>query len=178
MDKKDIVLWSEDYLLSWSDFKSEPNPAVFQDSLSTITYHPTWTVNSEMIQGKVFYLIETIQLDTQFLRHLSWVREQQATNQLLKHEQGHFDLAESFKHKIIAELKQKLIGKKFPTRGQNDDQRKQFAREDSGMIISKELDLFTKELEKLRETYDEETEYGANLEKQKSYSDVFDSLRN
>ena len=105
MDKKDLIPWSGDYLLKWSDFKAESNPAVFQDSFSTINYHPTWTVNSEMIEGKIFYFIETIQLTTQFLRHLSWVREQQATNFLLKHEQGHFDLAESFKHKIIVSFK-------------------------------------------------------------------------
>lgn len=177
MDKKDIIPWSPDYLLAWSDFKAESNPAHFQDSFSTINYHSTWTVNSEMQEGKIFYFIESIQLTTQFLRHLSWVREQQATESLLKHEQGHFDLAESFKHKIIADFREKLIGKKFPTRGQNDDQRKQFAKEDSGLIISKELDTWSKELEKLHEKYDKETEFGNNLEKQKSYDGIFEALR-
>lgn len=177
MDKKDIISWSVDYFLKLSDFKADSNPAVFQDSFSTINYHPTWTIHSEMMDGKVFYFIENIQLTTQFLRHLSWIREHQNPMQLLKHEQGHFDLAESLRHKILTDFDQKLIGKKFPTRGQNDDQRKQFAKEDSGMIISKELDSWHKELEKLHEKYDEDTEFGTNLEKQNSYDDIFEALR-
>ena len=177
MDEKDIISWTDDYFLTWDDFKAEPNPSVYQDSFSKLNYHPTWTVNSEMLDGEIFYFIESVQLTTHFLKHLSWIREQHATLQLLKHEQGHFDLAESLKGEIINDLQKNLKGKQFPTRGQNDEQRKQFAKEDSGILISKELDSWKIKLQELRDKYDEETEFGTNLEKQNSYNKVFETLR-
>ena len=178
MEEKDIISWSKDYLLSWSDFQAEPNPAVFEDSSSNIKYHHTWTVDSEMVDGQIFYFIDDIKLTTQFLRHLSWVRDQQATDQLLKHEQGHFDLAESLVFEIVKSLKEKFHGKHFPTRGQNDEQRKQFAKENSGLLIAKELERWSEKLRQKREQYDKETDFGSNLEAQKIYNEKFSNLRN
>ena len=101
-----MLLWSEDYLLNWSDFKAESNLSAFEDSSSHIKFHYTWLVNSEVSGDRIYFLIEDIRLSTQFLRHLSWVREAQDTSDLLKHEQGHFDLAESLRP-IITEKIQK-----------------------------------------------------------------------
>ena len=60
----------------------------------------------------------------------------QENNNLLKHEQGHFDLAELVKWNNLDKIQNEFYKKKFPTRGQNEEQRKQFAREDSGKLIT------------------------------------------
>lgn len=177
MEDNDIVTWSKDCLLTWDDFKAESNPSAYEDSSSNIKYHHTWTVNSEMIDGKIYFMIDNIQLSTQFLRHLSWVRKQNASDNLLRHEQGHFDLAESLRPIIVENLLNELKQKKYPTRGQNDEQRKQFAREDSGLIIAKELEKWNEKLSKLRKKYDEETEFGKNLTKQKEFDEKGKILR-
>ena len=177
MDIKNIIPWSKDCLLSWSDFQAESNPALYEDSSSKIKYHHTWTVDSEMVDGQVFYFINEIQITTQFLKHLSWVRAQQANDILLKHEQGHFDMAESFRPEILQSIKEKLQGKRFPTRGQNDEQRKQFAKENSGILIANELEFWSEKLNKKREQYDKETNFGTNLEVQKVYNEKFSVLR-
>lgn len=177
MENDDIVTWSKGYFLNWGDFKAQSNPSAYEDSSSHLKYHHGWTVNSEMIDGKIYFMINNIQLSTQFLRHLSWIRTQHASHDLLKHEQGHFDLAESLRPIIVESLLKKLTPKKFPTRGQNDEQRKQFAREDSGLIIAKELEKWDKKLSQIREKYDKETELGKNLTKQKEYDEKFQLLR-
>ncbi|NIM26241.1 MAG: hypothetical protein GTN97_04370 [Nitrosopumilaceae archaeon] len=178
MEIKDIISWSKDYFLSWSDFQAEPNSAAYEDSSSNIKYHHTWTVDSEMIDGQIFYFINDINLTTQFLKHLSWVRDQHATQQLLKHEQGHFDLAESLIPEIIQSMKEKFQGKRFPTRGQNDEQRKQFAKGNSGLLIANELENWFHKLHQKREQYDKETNFGNNLDAQKLYNEKFAQLRN
>ena len=177
MEENDIISWSENYRLKWSDFLADPNHSAFEDSSSNIKYHHTWTVQSEMIDGKIFYFIDKIQLSTLFLRHLSWVRKQHSSDNLLNHEQGHFDLAESLKSTIVQNIENEFREKRFPTRGQNEEQRKQFAREDSGLMIANELEKWNKTLLEKRKQYDEETKFGENLEKQKEYDEIFQKLR-
>ena len=177
MEEEDVLTWSKDYFLKWSDFKAESNPAAFEDSFSYIKYHHTWTLDSEMFEGKIYFTINSIQLSVLFYRHLSWVRKQCDTPFLLNHEQGHFDLAQSFLPEIKESILNEFKNKRFPTRGQNEEQRKQFAREDSGIMIAKELEKWTTKLQNKRKNYAEETELGTNLDKQKVYDKEFAELR-
>lgn len=177
MEDDDLLSWSKHYFLKWSDFKAAPNSSSFEDASSYIKYHPTWKVLSKANNDKIYFLIEDIQLTTQFLRHLSWIREKQSSLDLLKHEQGHFDLAESFRSVIEKKIQNEFKDKKFSTRGNNGEQQKQFAREDSGSMIKKKLEAYLHELSQMRKTYDKETEFGLNLNKQKEYDKKFIELR-
>jgi hypothetical protein len=178
MSQNDTISWSEDYFLDWSDFQAELNPAAFEDAHSTIKYHYTWTVNSDSIGNQIKFFIENIDLTVEFHPLLSWVRQSQATPELLKHEQGHFDLAELLRSKIIEQIQNMFNEKKFPTRGQNQEQQKQFAREDSGLMIAKEVEKWEKYLFEKQEEYDKQTNYGQIMEKQQEYDDMFKKLRN
>ena len=91
MSEKEIILWSNDVYLKWSDFKAESNPAIFEDSHSTIKYGFTWIVNSDKLNEEIVFLIDKIKLTVEFHPLLSWVREFESNDDLLKHEQGHFD---------------------------------------------------------------------------------------
>jgi len=108
---------------------------------------------------------------------LSWVRQSQASNELLNHEQGKFDLAELFKFNITEEINNMFDGENFSTRGQNPEQQKQFAREDSGLMIASEIEKFEKILYQKQEEYDIQTNYGHVLEKQQEYDYLFKKLR-
>ncbi len=177
MENDDLLSWSKDYFLTWSDFKAEPNSSSFEDASCYLKYHPTWKVMFKTDNDEIFFLIENIQLSTQFLRHLSWVRKKQSSLNLLKHQQGHFDLAESFRSVIEKNLQNEFRDKKFPTRGANEEQQKQFARENSGLMIAKQLEKYDYELSQMRIKYDSETEYGLNPNKQLEYDDKFSKLR-
>ena len=108
---------------------------------------------------------------------LSSFRTLEINDNLLKHEQGHFDLSELIKNENLKELQNKFYGKQFPTRGQNDDQRKQFAKEDSGKMIAKEIEKLEQLLVFRRQKYDEQTNFGQNQEKQTGYDLIFNNLR-
>ena len=176
MSENYVISWTNDSSLKWSDFKAELNPAVFEDSHSAIKYGFTWTVNSDKVNDKIVFLIDNIKIVTEFHSLLSWFRESESNDNLLKHEQGHFDLAEMLKRNHEKVFANKFYDKFFDTRGQNDAQRKQFAKEDSGRLISNEVDKLSRTLLKKREEYDFETNFGKNLDAQSKYDELFEKL--
>ena len=148
MGENNILEWSSDYSLNWSDFQAESNPAIYEDSHSFIKYGFTWTINSDKLNNDIVFLVNQIRISVEFHPLLSWVRKSELSDNLLQHEQGHFDLAEMLKRDYDKILKNKFSDKVFPTRGQNEAQQKQFAKEDSGKMISIEIDNLSKILTK------------------------------
>ena len=177
MSEINVIIWSKDSFLTLSDFQAESNPATFEDSHSVVKYRYTWTVNSDKMGNQILFFIENIQLAVEFHPLLSWVRISQDNDALLKHEQGHFDLAELVKQENLEELQNKFYDKRFPTRGKNEEQRKQYAKEDSGKMIAKEIEKLEQILSQRRQEYDDQTDFGNNLEKQSEYNLTFDKLR-
>ena len=177
MGETDSISWSNDYCLKWSDFQAESNPAIFEDSHSVIKYGFTWLINSDELNDEIVFLIDNIEISVEFNPLLSWVRNSEANDKLLKHEQGHFDLAEIIKRNHTKIFVTKFYDKVFPTRGQNDAQRKQFAKEDSGRMISNEIEQLNKILLKKREEYDVETDFGKNIPNQSKYDEIFKKLK-
>lgn len=176
MSKKDLVVWSKDRFLSWSDFKAESNPAIFENSHSYIRYHCTWTVSSEKIGRQIWFYIENLQIHVHFHALLSWIRESEISDSLLLHEQGHFDLSETLRQENIERIQDIFYEKRFPTRGQNEEQRKQNAKEDSSILISQEIEKLEKILSKKRKEYDALTNFGDDQLEQQKFNQTFASL--
>ena len=177
MNEQNILPWSKDYLLDWSDFQAESNPSAFEDATSVIKYRCTWTVKSESFGSEIKFSIENIQIIPEFHKHLSWVRLQMATPKLLNHEQGHFDLAEVLRNEVTENMERIFENNWYLTRGKNEEQRKQFAKEDSALIIAKELEKGQKYLNEKQHEYTIQTDYGQNEEKQEEYNKIFKQLR-
>jgi hypothetical protein len=177
MGEKTTLEWTPNFILSWTDFQAESNPAVFEDSHSVIKYRFTWIVNSEKIDDKIVFLIDDISLFVEFHPLLSWVRQSEANDSLLNHEQGNFDLSELVKHENIINLQEQFYNKHFSTRGQNDEQRKQFAKEDSGKMINQQVEKLQNLFDERSQKYQNETNYGNNLDAQSKYDLTFKSLR-
>ncbi len=170
-----IMTWTEDSHLEWSDFVADPNPAVFEDSHSTIRYDRSWTVDSEKeMDGRLVFFISNIQILAQFIPHLSWIRTSMASDLLLRHEQGHFDLAELVRRENKQILQDKFRDRRFPTRGDNDEQIKQFAKEDSGAMVSEQVQHLEQILDQRRREYDEITNFGQDAQKQSEYDLMLD----
>ena len=77
----------------------------------------------------------------------------------------------------MKKIQQIFYGRKFPTRGQNEEQRKQYAKEDSGKMIVKEIKKLEQLLSKRREEYNEHTNFGQNLSEQLKYDSQFHDLK-
>lgn len=177
MVQDNVVEWTQGVNLTWSDFKAESNPAVFEDSHSVIKYRFAWTVNSEEIDNKIMFLVEDIRIFTEFHPVLSWVRHSESSEQLLKHEQGNFDLAELVKQENLKNIQENLYQRYSQTRGQNQEQRKQFAKEDSGDMIAKQVEWLDNLFKQRRKAYQTETNFGQNIAQQSKYNIVFQQLR-
>lgn len=218
MEKTDIVCWSSDRLLKWSDFKADANPAEFEDAYSAIKFRPKWTVgsvqeytiahnianthdqNSEDDEsdtadtydapivphlsdnykhendGQIFFVIESIVVLTEFWPCLSWARPV-CNDAALYHQQGHFDLGELVMRQEISNIRNSLYEKRFPTRGKNEEQRKQFAKEDSAFVVEPVIHKLIEIFKKMQLDYDSETEHGCNITAQSKYDKLFASLR-
>ena len=177
MNENENLFWSKQYSLKWSDFKAEHNPASYADSHSVIKYGFTWTVDSEKMGREILFLIKNIEVSVEFCPLLSSVRDSETSDQLLRYEQGRFDLAELVKRENISNLQTKFEGKTFPTRGKNEEQRKQLAKEDSGKMIAQEIEELQQILEKRLSEYDETTDYGNKPEKLSDYLSKFEQLK-
>jgi len=177
MGETSTLEWTPNYALSWSNFQAESNPAVFEDSHSVIKYRFTWIVDSEKVDENIVFLINDISLFVEFHPLLSWVRQSESNESLLNHEQGNFDLAELVKRENISNLQEQFYKKHFSTRGQNDEQRKQFAKEDSGKMINEKVEKLQHLFDERSQKYQNDTNYGANLEEQSKYDLTFKLLR-
>lgn len=177
MGEKTILEWTLNSILSWSDFQAESNPAIFEDSHNVIKYRFTWVVDSEKIDENIVFLINDIALFVEFHPLLSWVRKSESNESLLNHEQGTFDLAELVKRENITNLQEQFYKKHFSTRGQNDEQRKQFAKVDSGKMINEQVEKLQNLFNERSQKYHDDTSYGKNLDEQTKYDLSFKQLR-
>ena len=66
MSENDAVIWSKDICLKWSDFQAESNPAIFEDSHSSIKYKFTWIIDSDKQNDKIVFLIDKIIVTVEF----------------------------------------------------------------------------------------------------------------
>ena len=67
MSSSDVISWSSDYCLNWSDFQAESNPAIYEDSHSFIKYGFTWIVDSDKLNENVVFLINDIKFLLNFI---------------------------------------------------------------------------------------------------------------
>jgi hypothetical protein len=135
----DTIHWKANYKLKWNDFKGNPDSNSFAAAItSTIITYSVLKKDSSL----------TIKIYCYFLRDASWTWTK-GNSILLKHEQGHFDIAELFTRKFRVAIK----GKKFYP-----------------YTVNNELDaILTNILNNNREfdkVYDNETDFSKDAEKQ------------
>jgi hypothetical protein len=80
---ENLIEWNASRKLSWSDFKGTPNPASTNAALTNSSITVEFGYNEKGL---------THSIKCRFNKSLSWVRVK--NDYILKHEQGHFDIAE------------------------------------------------------------------------------------
>jgi len=88
----DTIYWSEDYKLTWNDFKGQPDYNI--QSISALS--SSGLMHSKGCKnGKIIYEVLSY-----FEKRESWVKAEAYTDHHLKHEQIHFDITELFARKL------------------------------------------------------------------------------
>ena len=184
---ENYIPWSRDRKLSWDDFRGQPDPNYAKKLerfgakvTATIDHRIQWAVDDSTSKTKV--TANAVKVRCFFNKNLSWVKdwallqESSWKDEVLNHEQGHFDLAEECTRLIEQKLSQQLRGKKFSVHGKN----KEIQKQNVDKTIQKLDDKFYKPLEQLwhleDEKYDEETNHGKIKDKQLRWDDRFSKL--
>ena len=145
------VEWTEERKLSWDDFRGEPNPSSHAHAATAIRISAAPYYKNK----KLYYSVTTF-----FDPSQSWCRSK--SEQLLRHEQLHFDIAELYARKVrkrISELR---------SRGVKDVK-----------TINAEIQKLLDESNRVDATYDKKTIHGANPERQRRWEEnILYQLRN
>ena len=139
------LTWVQHPALSWNDFKGRARRNTGEPSAMTDT---GFRVQLECRNG-----VLDIRVEAEFYPGSSWVKAGRKSAELLRHEQGHFDLTELYARKIRKAIREARIGCE-------DDRRAEAA----GKKIFEELD---REWEREEKRYDVETKDGTDWGKQR-----------
>lgn len=144
--ESDIIEWNENTKLTWDDFQGKADK---KSSYKASTFSG-FTVESKMINNELKMFVAC-----QFTKSKSWVKNDSKVDELLKHEQGHFD---------ITEWHARLLRKAFS----------KTTLDPYDKTLNKKIDvLFKNEFKKCQDhqkKYDKETKHGVIKEQQNKWS--------
>ena len=138
---EELLAWNPSKKLTWADYQAQPN-AESDAAASTTTF---LSIQYNITRNSFGYKIES-----RFSKTRSWALHK--TAYILRHEQGHFDIAEVFARKLNKEMSEYKFNKKT------------FQKD-----LKKIYEKVTAEKEKLQNEYDEETNHSINKKKQKEW---------
>lgn len=140
----DVIIWSADRPLTWHDFKGKPEPRF---AAATTSYDILKTVTKKGASSS------EIKIAAVFFKKSSWKKVQWINDDVLAHEQKHFDIVELFARK----LRKAVTLSKFKSHA--DLETKLNALYDSN---DKEMDAY-------QDLYDEETDGSMNGDQQRAW---------
>ena len=151
-ENKDIIPWSYDRSLTWDDFKGRVNKRSNFDALTSASFG----FNYKYLSGQYYTFIISVGFDEKS----SWVKMENATDDLLKHEQGHFDINEIYARLCIKELQHVKV--------KNMDK---FGKE-----VEKVFDKVNRQMMKFQDEYDKETNHSKVKDKQIEWNAKIENL--
>jgi len=153
--EEEKIPWSEDYQLTWADFKSpSSNGSGFVASTSSgIAYSYSFGYDSE--KGKMAPIVK---VSCNFYPERSWFSKENASDYILKHEQTHFDISEIYARK----LRKEIAKTKFSDNMSEELEALFYKFEDERTAFQKQFDKETDH----SKIYDKEIEWEALIEEQ------------
>jgi hypothetical protein len=174
---EDLITWTKDRFITLDDFHGEPDENSSHYAMSGIRFDQEnkISVNSEKPE---FQFLE-IKGSAVFEKYTSWRKKYTPSNleKIIKHEQGHFDIAEEYARKYQEILEQELIGKKFSFKVKDGNNYDKSAKNEANEIIKKTYAKLETEYKNEQKKYEDETKHGIDLNRQEQYNKRFEKLR-
>jgi|WetSurMetagenome_2_1015567.scaffolds.fasta_scaffold00007_145 hypothetical protein len=149
---KNKILWDENRPLTWKDFKGSPDEkSSFKALTAAGLYYSAEQVSEDEVK---------VTVTPYFDPHKSWRKKKEVNDNLLEHEQHHFDQWELSSRLFI----EKLMGIE--------------SSEIKTMLkkIKEEYSQVTKEYKRVSQDYDKETDHGTNKRQQETWNKNIRSL--
>jgi hypothetical protein len=143
-DNTDKLVWNEDRQLTWDDFRGKPAKR-FSAASTHYDIHKLMEEKGNAAEMNV---------EAVFFRNKSWKKTNWVNDEVLIHEQKHFDIVELFARKL-----RKLI--------QNG---KYTSYEHLKTVSDSLYDVNDKEMDKYQDKYDDETDASMNGDKQREWN--------
>lgn len=141
IQQSNLVPWNANRKLVWEDFKASPDPHSGNAALTSSSINIEFGYDDEQLQ----YSIRCA-----FDKNRSWVRIR--NNDVLAHEQGHFDLAEIYARRLNKAMKEYRFNARTVSKDVNG-------------IYDNMMELHRK----AQTQYDTETDYSRNKSKQEEW---------
>ncbi len=147
------IIWKQERLLNWNDFKGKPERRF---AVASTVY------NIEMLTYEDSNKQYTVNTYAVFYCKDSWKRKEWISEVVLKHEQKHFDIAELYARKMREEVSKLLVKNYAELKVKTDE-------------IYYRLE---KEMDRIQDQYDDETEGSMNSTKQTEWENFITSELN
>ncbi len=179
------IQWKPNYHLKISDFTGKPN---FTKNVVAWT---TWNIIGIHFDDIHFigsypnlkYSVSNIRIHGFFVSDQSWYKQNmticsnETAEQLLQHEQGHFDLAEVFARIAYSEASKEFNNKTFAGEGNSSSIQQTNAYYATWDKIKNIIDPLKKEMRGNDTVYESLTNNGCYWKSQQAYNDYFKNLR-
>ncbi|MFZ0184225.1 MAG: hypothetical protein WBV92_05230 [Nitrosotalea sp.] len=172
------IEWTPDFMLTVEHFLgiSDNNDPYHAKSRTGIQYFFSHTLDEDKKRFKV--KVEDIWTRAYFFPSQSWLKLEVTGGihlpELLKHEQGHFDMAEKFSRKFDRKLKNEFRKKTFVFHKKITID----PIDSTSKIIQNYFVEINEQVEDEHAIYDKETNHGTIIEQQEKYNMRFSGLRN
>jgi hypothetical protein len=147
-DRKDILVWDQNRLLNWDDFRGKP-----QKRFAAASTHYDMYKTTEQKGKEVEVKVEAV-----FLCDKSWKKMSWCSQSVLDHEQKHFDIDELYARKLRKLIKEQKYSSYEEVKTISDSLYN---------VIDKEMDIY-------QDKYDDETDGSMNGEKQREWQKKID----
>lgn len=175
-----VIVWNKNQILKWDDFKKKPDFKSKASASSAIGFESKPFIEHIKSGNKFKFKIKDMQLNAVFIPDLSWVMKnvnKQNSILLLKHEQGHFDLAEEITRKTRTRTTNRFHDKPFMVKGKNEHVAKKDAVLQATGIRKQIENKLQKDFKSQETTYDDKTNHGLITKSQEKYDKRFEKLR-
>ncbi len=175
-----VIIWNKARILKWSDFKKKPDLEDEASASLAIGFESTPLIEHVVTRSKFKFKIRDMQLRAIFIPEFSWVMKNISDKNsilLLKHEQGHFDLAEEITRKTRIKIINRFQNRIFTVKGKNENEAKKDAILQVTKIRKKIEEKLQNEFKKQESEYDDKTNHGLIVEYQEKYNKKFEKLR-
>lgn len=175
-----VIQWEGTKKLKWGDFKKISSHDNKASAISAIGFQSKPLIEYIKNNNKHRFKIKDMQFYAIFIPIYSWYRKKTPKKEqvlLLKHEQGHFDLAEEITRKERKKINNYFQNKIFDVVGKSEVIAIKNSIDKVNTIRNKIESKLQEEFEIQETNYDYETNHGLNKINQKIYDKRFKKLR-
>jgi len=175
-----VIIWNKNRFLKWSDFKKKIYPKDKASAISAIGFESEPIIEHIKTGTKFTFKIKDMQLHAIFIPNLSGVIKnlnEKNMALLLKHEQGHFDLAEEITRKARIKANNRFKNRFMSVKGKNQKTAEKNATYRTTTIRKNINYKLQKDLNNQETKYDDKTKHGLSKTNQQKYNKRFKKLR-